>query len=308
MTNVFHAIIPNEYKEWINKAYQHYLSWVLGSPLVFSHRSANFLMRDSKSVVNSASTPSVDPSWYLLNMINCKSWFSHSTNLCCWSWSLAVSHVKSINSKSWVPSIMHRILTTYFENKFKSRWQDWIKALMISSDTWLFLWPFMSKVETRCSQCYHLLLSILPNITFNLLFKKGTDFGKLDRSRTGIKREIAKLGRTWSFLALLFRITVVDECRVFNVATSTRLNKVTQKVSIDLQMHGMDGVCVSVLGVKEKECIANRGGWVRSRKGKTRIKKVCEKWEREKEWYITHTKAALLLLRTEYKVGACCWI
>lgn len=221
MTNVFHAIIiPNEYQEWINKAYQHYLSWVLGSPLVFSHRSANFLMRDSKSVVNSASTPSVDPSWYLLNMINCKSWFSHSTNLCCWSWSLAVSHVKSINSKSWVPSIMHRILTTYFENKFKSRWQDWIKALMISSDTWLFLWSCMSKGWTSWSQCYHLLLSILPNITFNLLFKKGTDFGKLDRSRTGIKREIAKLGRTWSFLALLFRITVVDECRVFNVATS----------------------------------------------------------------------------------------
>lgn len=144
-----------------------------------------------------------------------------------------------------------------------------------------------AKVETHGFQ--HLLLSILPNITFNLLFKKSTDFGKLDRSRTGIKREIAKLGRTWSFLALLFRITVVDECRVFNVATSTRLNKVTQKVSIDLQMHGMDGVCVSVLGVKEKECIANRGGWVRSRKGKTRIKKV---WE-ERKSDILHTPKRL---------------
>lgn len=63
---------------------------------------------------------------------------------------------------------------------------------------------------------------------------------------------------------------------MFNVATSTRLNKVTQKVSMDLQMHGMDGVCVSVLGVKKRKNVLQTavGG---SRKGKTRIKKVCEK-------------------------------
>lgn len=222
MTNVFHAIIPNEYKEWINKAYQHYLSWVLGSPLVFSHRSANFLMRDSKSVVNSASTPSVDPSWYLLNMINCKSWFSHSTSLV-----VVVDndhlpyHMSSRSTPnpgclaSCIGSWQHISKTSSsLDDKIESKlW--WFQVILgcFYGHAWV-------KVETHCSQSYHLLLSILPNITFNLLFKKSTDFGKLDRSRTGIKREIAKLGRTWSFLALLFRITVVDECRVFNVATS----------------------------------------------------------------------------------------
>lgn len=68
------------------------------------------------------------------------------------------SQARSMTSISPVSNTIAMIFTTYFENKFKSRWQASIKALIICKDTWLFLKGGGGIVTSKSSIIYAIIL------------------------------------------------------------------------------------------------------------------------------------------------------